>query len=179
VEQALIPLGYAPAVRVDFFLMACDEGGSPSAPARRGILVRPAALNDYDALLEMQIAYEKEEVATNPRRYRPESAKASLAHILQHETILVAEYQGNIVGKINTNARSFTRRQLGGVYVKPSHRRMGVASAMVGAMKDKLNRKSLSLYVRKANNPAMLVYAAAGFKTIADYRITYFNPVQE
>ena len=178
VERALVPLGYMPTVRVDFFLMACAEGGERPAPARRGLLVRPAKKTDYDALLDMQINYEMEEVTTNPGRYRPESARASLARILQQETVLVTEYQGTVVGKINTNARSFTRRQLGGVYVKPPYRRMGVASAMVSAMKDKLNRKSLSLYVRKANKPAMLVYDAAGFKTIADYRITYFSPAQ-
>jgi ribosomal protein S18 acetylase RimI-like enzyme len=52
---------------------------------------------------------------------------------------------------------------------------MGIAQAMVAAMRDRFCRRktALSLYVRKSNIPAQAVYKRAGFRTIADYRISY------
>lgn len=176
-EGVLYPLGYEPVAHVDYYLMACDNDaveteGSLCVP---GLILRPAQISDYKALFEMHLSYELEEVAVNMKRYKPELARLSLSHILEREEILVAEYRGELVGKINTNARSFTRRQLGGIYVKPPYRRMGIAQAMVAAMRDKFHRKriALSLYVRKTNIAAQIVYKRAGFRTVADYRISY------
>jgi RimJ/RimL family protein N-acetyltransferase len=175
-EMALYPLNYEPVARIDYYLMAYDDFTVP--PKCRpvpGLTLRPVEMADYKALFEMHLSYEIEEVAINMKRYKPELARLSLSHILEQEDVLVAEYQGKLIGKINTNARSFTRRQLGGIYVKPPYRRMGVASAMVAAMMDKfrLQKTALSLYVRKSNIPAILVYKRAGFRTVADYRISY------
>ncbi|MDR1232366.1 MAG: GNAT family N-acetyltransferase [Spirochaetaceae bacterium] len=176
-EAALYPLHYEPIGRVDYYLMAYDAAFRERFVRTPGLILRAARESDYQALVEMQASYEMEEVAINLKRYKPELARFSLAHILAQEDMLVAEYEGQLVGKINTNARSFTRRQLGGVYVKPRFRRMGVASSMISAMVEKLtrNRTAISLYVRKSNIPAQLVYKRAGFRTLADYRITYIE----
>jgi predicted GNAT family acetyltransferase len=174
-EAALYPLHYEPISRVDYYLMAYDAASRERFVRTPGLTLRAARESDYKALVEMQVSYEMEEVAINLKRYRPELARLSLAHIFAQEDMLVAEYEGQLVGKINTNARSFTRRQLGGIYVKPSFRRMGIASSMIGAMVEMLiqNQTAISLYVRKSNTPAQLVYKHAGFRTVADYRITY------
>jgi ribosomal protein S18 acetylase RimI-like enzyme len=178
-EAALYPLHYEPIGRVDYYLMAYDAGKtSPKRFDRTpGLTLRPVRQSDYKALFEMQMNYEIEEVAINLKRYRPELARLSLSRILSQEDMLVAEYKGKLVGKINTNARSFTRRQLGGVYVKPPFRRMGVASSMIDAMIEKLTQENsaISLYVRKSNKPALFVYTRAGFRTVADYRISYIE----
>jgi GNAT superfamily N-acetyltransferase len=175
VENALYPLHYEPIGRVDYFLMAYDAASSKHFERTPGLMLRSAKESDYPALFEMQISYEMEEVAINLKRYKPELARLSLAHILAQEDMLVAEYEGKLVGKINTNARSFTRKQLGGVYVKPPFRRMGIASSMIDAMVEKLTQEktAISLYVRKTNTPALLVYKRAGFHIVADYRISY------
>jgi ribosomal protein S18 acetylase RimI-like enzyme len=176
-EATLYPLHYEPIGRVDYYLMAYDAASLKCFDYTPGLTLRSVRQSDYNALFEMQMSYEMEEVAINLKRYKPELARLSLAHILAQEDMLVAEYEGKLVGKINTNARSFTRRQLGGVYVKPAFRRMGVASSMIGAMVEKLIREktAISLYVRKSNIAAQLVYKRAGFRTVADYRITYIE----
>ncbi|MDR1095725.1 MAG: GNAT family N-acetyltransferase [Spirochaetaceae bacterium] len=176
-EAALYPLQYEPISRVDYYLMAYEAALRERFVCTPGLTLRAARESDYKALVEMQASYEVEEVAINLKRYRPELARFSLAHILEREDMLVAEYEGQLVGKINTNARSFTRRQLGGVYVKPSFRRMGVASSMIGAMVEMLagNQTAISLYVRKSNIAAQFVYKYAGFRTVADYRISYIK----
>jgi ribosomal protein S18 acetylase RimI-like enzyme len=177
-EAALYPLHYASIGHVDYYLMAYDAALSPKDFDRTpGLLLRSARKSDYKALFEIQMSYEMEEVAINLKRYKPELARLSLARILAQEDMLVAEYEGKLVGKINTNARSFTRRQLGGVYVKPAFRRMGVASSMIDAMIEKLTREktAISLYVRKSNTAAQFVYKQAGFRTVADYRISYIE----
>jgi ribosomal protein S18 acetylase RimI-like enzyme len=176
-EAVLFPLGYEPVARTDYYLMAYDNfSAAPEhIPRVPGLSLRPVQISDYKALFEMHLSYELEEVAINVKRYKPELARLSLSHILEREEVLVAEYRGELVGKINTNARSFTRRQLGGIYVKPPYRRMGIAQAMVTAMRDKFRREgtALSLYVRKSNIGAQIVYKRSGFRTIADYRISY------
>jgi RimJ/RimL family protein N-acetyltransferase len=176
-EAELYPLGYEPVTRIDYYLMAWDDWTQAPeyVPPVPGLTLRPAQISDYKALFEMHLSYELEEVAVNMKRYKPELARLSLSRILEREEMLVAEYRGELVGKINTNARSFTRRQLGGIYVKPPYRRMGIAQTMVAAMRDKFRREktALSLYVRKSNIPAQIVYKRAGFRTIADYRISY------
>ena len=52
---------------------------------------------------------------------------------------------------------------------------MGIALAIVAAMRDRFRREkiALSLYVRKSNIAAQIVYKRAGFRTVADYRISY------
>lgn len=176
-EAVLYPLGYEPVVHIDYYLMAYDDFTTVPECFTRvpGLILRPAQISDYKALFEMHLSYEMEEVAINMKRYKPELARLSLSRILEREEILIAEYQGRLVGKINTNARSFTRRQLGGIYVKPPYRRMGIAQAMVAAMRDKFRceKIALSLFVRKSNIAAQIVYKRAGFRTIADYRISY------
>jgi RimJ/RimL family protein N-acetyltransferase len=175
VEDALYPLHYQSIGRVDYYLMAYDAASPKCFVRTPGLTLRPARESDYQALFEMQMSYEMEEVAINLKRYNPEMARFSLAHIFAQEDMLVAEYKGKLVGKINTNARSFTRKQLGGVYVKPPFRRMGVASSMIDAMAEKLTQEktAISLYVRTTNRPALSVYKRAGFRTVADYRISY------
>jgi ribosomal protein S18 acetylase RimI-like enzyme len=178
-EAALYPLHYETIGTVNYYLMAYDH--SVVSPKKfspiPGLTLRPVKQSDYKALFEMQMSYEMEEVAINMKRYRPELARLSLSRILGQEDMLVAEYEKKLVGKINTNARSFTRRQLGGIYVKPPYRRKGIASAMVAAMAEKFSRENtaLSLYVRKSNTPALHVYKHAGFRTVADYRISYIE----
>jgi ribosomal protein S18 acetylase RimI-like enzyme len=176
-ERSLRPLHYVPATRVDYYLMAYDHSAASLNGVVRtpGLTLRAAKKSDYRALVEMQVNYEMEEVAINVKRYKPELARLSLSHILSREEVLVAEYEGKLVGKINTNARSFTRRQLGGIYVRPDYRRMGIASSMVAAMAEKFNREqtALSLYVRQSNRSALHVYKRAGFRTVADYQVSY------
>jgi predicted GNAT family acetyltransferase len=80
------------------------------------------------------------------------------------------------VGKINTNAESFTRYQIGGVYVHTDYRGLGIASVMTAALVRKLLAmgKGASLFVKKQNAAAGTVYRRVGFVKTGEYRIAYY-----
>jgi predicted GNAT family acetyltransferase len=81
-----------------------------------------------------------------------------------------------MVGKINTNAAAFTRSQIGGVYVHPDYRGLGIATGLTAAMVQELAAagKGVSLFVKKRNLAAQRVYRRIGFRVIGDYRICYY-----
>jgi predicted GNAT family acetyltransferase len=90
--------------------------------------------------------------------------------------MLVAEFKGNLIGKINTNAVTFTRYQVGGVYVHPDYRGMGIARRMAGEFIASLTTqgKGISLFVKKSNSAARRVYQRIGFEILGDYHINYY-----
>ncbi|QQO09657.1 GNAT family N-acetyltransferase [Breznakiella homolactica] len=174
-DRILAGKGLPLAEGIDYDLMALD--GVPAAPERTGgpVLRGPAA-GDMDSLYELQAAYEKEEVLPKGAEFNPAACRRSVERIAAEEEILVAELGGRLIGKINTNARSFTRYQIGGVYVLPEFRGRGIATSMAAAFARELCSKGwgLSLFVKKSNIPARTVYDRIGFKTIADFRISYY-----
>jgi predicted GNAT family acetyltransferase len=96
-----------------------------------------------------------------------------MERLFKTEQVLVAELDGRVVGKINTNAVTFTRRQIGGVYVHPDYRGMGIARRMAGEFASSLV-SGISLFVRKSNTAARNVYLGIGFEIAGDYRISYY-----
>jgi ribosomal protein S18 acetylase RimI-like enzyme len=184
-EKALQPV-YTAADRIDYDLMSLDaESNAEDLNGRLRPLVHrgPAGLNlrtpgiaDLEKLLPLQTAYEQEEVLPRGAAHSPLSTRLSLEHAVLREYMLAAELEGRIVAKINTNAVSFTRYQLGGVYVHPDYRGLGIATAMTAALVLRLiaGGRGLSLFVKKHNAAAKTVYRRLGFRTIGDYRISYY-----
>ncbi|GHV61850.1 hypothetical protein AGMMS49587_07060 [Spirochaetia bacterium] len=127
-------------------------------------------------LLPLQAGYEQEEVLPRGAVFDPASSRAALEHILAHEHILGAELDGRIIAKANTSAKSFTRYQIGGVYVHPDYRGRGIATRLCAELfRDLLlTGKGLSLFVKKQNPAARSVYRSLGFEFLADYRISYY-----
>jgi GNAT superfamily N-acetyltransferase len=180
-EEALSYLGYESKYANEYHLMVHDDY-SRIKPGNEteilpGLNIRPPQKKHFTDLLEIQRAYELEEVILPGQTYRPESSVSTLTHILQDELILIAEYNSEVIGKINTNAVGFSHRQLGGVYVKPAYRRRGVCTAMLNAMIQLLETKGQipSLYVRTLNTNAINAYLNTGFRTLSDYRISYLT----
>ncbi|GHV87742.1 hypothetical protein AGMMS50267_01020 [Spirochaetia bacterium] len=177
-EAAILRLGYEKSDQFDYDLMSLDR---PPAPAslRTGpaslILKRPA-VTDIDELFPLQAAYEQEEVLPRGAEFNPASSRLSLQHILERNGILAAWLDGRIVGKINTNAESFTRLQIGGVYVHPGFRGQGIATRMTAALAGDIiaEGKQITLFVKKRNAAARAVYRRAGFEMNGDYRICYY-----
>jgi ribosomal protein S18 acetylase RimI-like enzyme len=163
---------------IDYDLMALDR--EPADEALRagppGILIRPPEFADIDDLFAMQAAYEYEEVLPEGAAFSPALCRQALDRILVNEQILVAEWRSRVIGKVNTNARSFTRSQIGGVFVRPEYRGMGVATRMsaVFARALRAQGRGVSLFVKKRNAAARAVYRHTGFHVLGDYRITYY-----
>ena len=176
-EALMEDQGYYAAERIEYELMNLDSKvSSVTRPGPSGLILRPPLPKDEDHLWALQSAYEREEVLPANANLDPAVVRLNIQNILKKEQVLLAELDGQIVGKINTSAESFTRYQIGGVYVRPDCRNLGIGSKMTATFAEGLltQGKGLSLFVKKRNAAACKVYRKIGFSVTADYRITYY-----
>jgi GNAT superfamily N-acetyltransferase len=177
-DAALTSLGYHAKERRGYDLMALDGQPKRDSPAAglRGLLFRKPGFTDLELLYPLQAAYEQEEVLPRGTAFNPAVCRFNLSKILAREQSLIACLGTRIVGKINTNAASFSRVQIGGVYVLPEYRSQGIGRRMTAAFVGELIKagRGLTLFVKKDNAAAQKIYRQLGFKTIGDYRISYY-----
>ena len=177
-EALMEDQGYFAAEHIDYNLMSldCAPEAAVCGTIPAGLILRKPAAGDEDDLYSLQAAYEKEEVLPRNSTFNPASCRLNLGRILSSEQILLAELKGRIVGKINTSAESFTRYQIGGVYVRPDCRGLGIGTRMTVSFSRALlsQGKGLTLFVKKRNAAAEKIYRRAGFNILADYRISYY-----
>jgi ribosomal protein S18 acetylase RimI-like enzyme len=177
-ETLMEKQNYHAQEHVEYALMSMDT--EPKAEALKAgpknLLLRSPLPEDEDFLFDLQSAYEKEEVVPKNAQFNPAVCRLNLKHILSSEQVLVAELNNQVVGKINTNAESLSRYQVGGVYVRPDCRGLGIAAQMTAVFSKNLlsKGKGISLFVKKQNDAALRVYRKAGFSVLADYRVSYF-----
>jgi ribosomal protein S18 acetylase RimI-like enzyme len=178
-ETSLDSKGFFASVKIDYELRSLKREHNPpgsigKAPA--GLIIRTPTTADLDALFPLQQGYEVEEVLPPGAVFNPPACRRGLELLLQEDMILAAELDGTLVGKININALSFTRFQIGGVYVLPDWRGLGIAKALTTALIRKLSsrNKDFTLFVKKTNLPARMAYDSIGFTKIGDYRINYY-----
>jgi ribosomal protein S18 acetylase RimI-like enzyme len=176
-EKALEEMGLYAAEKKDYDIMCVDRPPAPChSAAPVNLIIRKPAPRDMDALAALHAAYEQEEVLPAASEFRPAASRQNIERIFAEEQMLVAELDGCLVGKINTNAVGFTRCQIGGVFVHPDYRGMGIAGRMTSEFVASLAAQGMgvSLFVKKTNIAARRVYLRAGFETAGDYRIDYF-----
>ena len=177
-ETGMEKIGLFATEKIDYDLMCIDgppRGFCSAGPA--GLTVRKPRVSDVDGLVELHAAYEKEEVLSEGGKFNPAVGRLRLEQIFANEQMLVAEIDGRLIGKINTNAVAFTRFQVGGVYVRPGYRGLGVARKMAGEFVAGLvaQGKGVSLFVKKTNPAARSVYRGIGFDVLDNYRINYYR----
>jgi ribosomal protein S18 acetylase RimI-like enzyme len=177
-EQALEKFGRRAAENIDYDLMCIDRSPNEecfsAGPA--DLILRKPLFTDADTLAALQAAYEREEVLPKNAVFNPAVSRLNIERILSSEHILAAELGGRLVGKINTSSLSFTRFQVGGVYVHPDFRGLGIARRMAAEFVRSLiaQGKGISLFVKKSNPAARSVYRRLGFTVWGDYRISYY-----
>jgi len=176
IEAALEKIGLYAAEKIDYHLMCIDHPPSGFHASCAGVTFRKPDSKDIDALAALQAAYEQEEVLPTASEFNAAVSRLNIERIFKNEQTYVAELNGRLVGKINTNAAAFTRYQVGGVYVLPEYRGRGIARRMAGEFITGLvaQGKGISLFVKKANPAARRVYQRIGFETLGDYRINYY-----
>ena len=177
-EAGLGRYGCFAADSIDYNLMTLDKEPLPDNLNRGppGLVIREAMESDMEKLLELHSAYEKEEVIPTGGYFNPDNSRKTLDRIFSNEQMMVACLGTEIIGKINTNAKSFTRRQIGGVYVRPEFRRLGVASRMSAVFLKRLisEGSGITLFVKTKNIAAANTYKRLGFTVCGDYRISYY-----
>jgi ribosomal protein S18 acetylase RimI-like enzyme len=177
-ERKLAALGWETAEENNYDLMRIDKPPNErcflAGPA--DLVIRAPQLTDLDAAAALHIEYEKEEVLPKGAVASPLSCRTNIANLITKSRILAAELGGRLVGKININAISFTRFQVGGVYVLPAFRGLGIATRMAAEFVSSLilQGRGVTLFVKKANLAAKRLYAGLGFSARADYRISYY-----
>ncbi|MDR0662590.1 MAG: GNAT family N-acetyltransferase [Spirochaetaceae bacterium] len=173
-EAMLLPLGLRSRETMDFKLMALEQLPHP-VKTPKGISFRRAERSDTETLLPLQAAYEKEEVLPADSTFDIRACRYNLERIIAKEKTLVALMGGRIIAKINTNAESYSRCQLGGVYVLPEYRGQGIACCLTAAFSRLLlaKNKGINLFVNNNNIAARKAYSRCGFKEISDYRIVH------
>ena len=177
-ERAMEKMGLKAAEKIEYELMCIDRppGADAFTGGPAGLLIRAPDFNDIDTLAALHGAYEREEVLPAASTFSAAASRLNTERILVNEQVLVAECGGRMIGKINTSAVSFTRYQIGGVYVHPDYRGMGIARRMTAALVKSLiaQGKGVSLFVKKSNIAARAVYRRTGFEFLSDYRINYY-----
>jgi ribosomal protein S18 acetylase RimI-like enzyme len=177
-EEIMAGLGKKSLEPIDYDLMSLEWG--PSMEALRagpaGLVIRAPESRELEAILPLQAAYEREEVLPQGSSFNMAVCRMNLEHIFKDQRILVAELGGRIVAKANTSTFSFTRAQIGGVFVLPDYRRLGIARRLCAELVRALKKSGwgVSLFVKKRNHNAQRAYLSVGFKPIADYRISYY-----
>ena len=177
-ESLMEKQGYYALERIDYDLMCLNVKPSHNflRPDIPGLIFRLPMPGDKEDLIQLQAAYEKEEVIPKNGIFNPASSRYSFNRLLNREQFLLAELKGKVIGKINTSSQSFTRFQIGGVYILPEYRGRGIAARMTALfLEDLLSQgKGITLFVKKRNAPARAVYRKLGFMAISDYRINYY-----
>jgi len=177
-EKALEEMRLYASEKKDYDIMCIDcPPVSCHSAAPVNLVIRKPVPQDMDALAALHAAYEKEEVLPAESVFRPAASRRNIERIFAEEQILVAELGGCLIGKINTNAVTFTRCQIGGVYVHPDYRGLGIAGRMTFEFAVSLaaQGRGISLFVNKTNIAARRVYQRIGFEIMGDYRIDYFG----
>jgi len=177
-EKEMEKTGKIIAEIFDYDLMSLDnlppENGKTYGPA--GLVLRTPKMTDLDALAPLQGAYEQEEVIPKGAVFSPAASRVNMVNIISKRKTLAAELDGRLVGKINVSAVSFTRYLVGGVYVHPDFRGLGIGRRMAAEFVSSLidEGRGVTLFVKKINTTARRLYLSIGFKKIEDYRITYY-----
>jgi predicted GNAT family acetyltransferase len=175
-ETMLQKRGQIPSDPKDFYLMKLDA--LPSIPQKidSRLIIRRPDMRDVEDLYELHKQYEIEEVIPKNGTFSPINCRHMVTSMIMNNKVLVGELDGRLVAKVNINADSYTRYQIGGVFVDPAFRSKGYASHIVALFCQMLisEGRGVTLFVNKTNTPAQKVYQKLGFQIISDYRITYY-----
>jgi L-amino acid N-acyltransferase YncA len=180
VEAIEAAMSWRPDLEVDYDAMSlspADWKPRRHVAVSNGVVeYRRATLADLDGLCPIAAEYERIEVITKLHVFDPKSCRATQAKSLARQVVYLATVSGRIVARAQTNARGWSHDQVGGVFVEPERRGMGIGRGVMDAlMADIASRgRSASLFVKKSNAVARALYLSMGFTAARDYRISYF-----
>lgn len=136
---------------------------------------------DTAKLLPLQTAYEKEEIL-RPGEFIPDKiSRLFLERSLKTEIIFGVKSKDGFLAKAGTNAQGFFWNQIGGVYVMPEYRRLGIGTALIKTLLNYIcvtENKNAALFVKKKNIAALKTYFKAGFTETCGFKIVHFSSIK-
>ena len=163
---------------VPYILMIKSRDEVINSILMRNVEILRADIKDANELLDLQVRYEKEEVCQGKNEFPRAISLMNLEHILKNEITYFARLGNLCVSKTNTNAQGINYVQIGGVYTLPEYRGRGIASCVINALIDHINKKegkNVSLFVKTCNTKAIKMYKRLGFKERGSFAISYFR----
>ena len=137
--------------------MASDS----STRAVKGLVIRPARLNDLERVYEIEVE------AFGDEAYSRELLK--MYYFVSPETFLVADIDGEIAGYVIGLYKRWGEGHVISLAVRSKYRRRGVATALMKRVIQLLASKgatAIRLEVKASNEPAINLYKKLGFKII-------------
>jgi len=176
VNALITALHWKQALAVEYDAMNLPRG-TYGQSIQHGIAeYRRATMEDLDALYPLAAAYEKSEVMTAMHAFDPAACRATQAKNLKTQLVYLATVHGRVVARAQTNARGWVFDQIGGIFVDPEFRGLGLGRGVVDALVSDLavRGRGVSLFVKKINSVARSLYLSMGFCISRDYRVSYF-----
>ena len=129
-----------------------------------------------EALLPLQIAYEREEIFWEGEPYNPNVTRLAFLRALRTQQVFALVKNGRYVAKGGTNAQGKRYAQLGGVFTVPSERKKGYATELLRHVTQALHRqgKDIVLFAKKDNVAALRLYEKIGCKNVGSFEIVYY-----
>lgn len=166
----------------NYLLMVKEAGRSPKVVKEipDGFKLKKAGPKDINSLIELEYAYQIEEVMNGDasRLYKP-GIQLQFENLLKNQQIF-ALFNGKdqkAVAKAGTNARGKNFCQIGGVFCDGQQRNHGYAFMVVKKVVDAIEAagKTACLFVKEKNASARRVYENCGFEYCGKFMIAYYD----
>jgi len=175
-------LRWKPELFIDYDAMSMDkvsvlQGMQSGMVATQGLArYWRATPEDLEALYPIAAAYERSEVITRLHVFDTAACRATQAKSLKRQVVYMATVHDRVVARAQTNARGVSHDQIGGVFVEPEFRGMGIGKGVVAALLSDIagRGRGAALFVKKTNSVARKLYESMGFRFARDYRVSYF-----
>ena len=134
---------------------------------------RKAIDRDVPQLADHAAAMEIEDLGVDPRAESPSAHLKTVQDRVRSGRTWVIEREGAILFQVHVGTASARGCQIGGTYVPPAHRGLGLGAAGVAATCARLLRSYplVTLHVNEANQPAVRAYERCGFERSTAMRL--------
>jgi predicted GNAT family acetyltransferase len=158
-------------INYDQRLYVCEK-----APDGKQIRIRFARNEDYSSLVKYSAEMMLEDLLEDPRINDNDRHCIAVQHRINAKKTIVGEKKGRICFMLDVGTYFNLGSQVGGTYVPPDFRGLGIASAGMRAACHLLlqNCKKVTLHVHEANIAAIKLYQKVGFTPSSPYRLIAF-----
>ncbi len=170
-------LGMLPSRERNYRLLTCSSSVSGTKKTGLSVKIRPVNTEDVRLLWPLERGYLIEEVIDEGSQLNEDKAQRQFRHALKNHLIYCALLQDLPTAKAGTNARGWNYDQIGGVFVSPQYRNLGLGRLVMQELLKTIERmhRRACLFVDISNKPALHLYTSMGFVDRGGFRISYWK----